>query len=123
LAHVGAHVVPPFCELFVHRPSHGPSRYSSYRKRLKRTVISSLLQCSIAAIKFAAASVSGVVGKHHQPSAGIQACGLPPHHVPIGVRFGAADIPLMNVDLRTKTVLSVVRAAVGVISNKAIAVV
>jgi hypothetical protein len=36
-------------------------------------VISSPLQCSIAAIKFAAASVSGVVGKHHQPSAGIQA--------------------------------------------------
>jgi hypothetical protein len=52
---------------------------SNYRKRLKRTVISSLLQCSIGATKFAAASVSGVVGKHLSRLQEFRACGLPPY--------------------------------------------
>jgi hypothetical protein len=104
-------------------PGHGDSRISNYRKRLKRTVISFLLQCSIAAIKFAAASVSGMVGKHHQPSAGIQACALPPHQFRLEYGLAPADIPLMNVNLRTNTVLlSAVRAAVSAIGNQAIAV-
>ncbi|WP_353645301.1 hypothetical protein [Mesorhizobium sp. WSM2239] len=100
-----------------------PQSIFELRKRLKRTVISFLLQCSIAAIKFAAASVSGMVGKHHQPSTGIQACALPPHQFRLEYGLAPADIPLMNVNLRTNTVLlSVVRAAVSAIGNQAIAV-
>jgi hypothetical protein len=80
-------------------------------------VISFLLQCSIGAIKFAAASVSGVVGKHHQPSAGIQGVRIAAAQFRLEYGLAPADIPLMNVDLRTNTVPSAVRTAVRVDST------
>jgi hypothetical protein len=52
-----------------------------------------------------------------------RACGLPPHQFRLEYGLAPADISLMKVDLRTKTVRSMVRAAVNVVNNKAIPVV